>query len=113
MRDCVFCRIINKEEDAEIVYENDYVISFYTITPTTDVHVLVVPKNHIVNILDITDNDHIYITEMHKAFIHISKLLNIDDSGFRVVTNTGKHGQQEVMHLHYHLIGGRQLKWEM
>lgn len=113
MNECVFCKIINRELETEIVFENDYVISFYGLTSETDAHVLVVPKKHIENVLDISDDDSIYIVEIHKAFKIISKLLKVDESGFRIITNTGKHGQQEIMHLHYHLIGGRQLKWEM
>lgn len=113
MTNCVFCKIINREIEAEIVYENDFVISFYGLTSETDAHVLVVPKKHITNILDITNEDSVYILEIHKAFNKVARILGIDESGFRIISNTGVHGQQEIMHLHYHLVGGRQLIWKM
>ena len=113
MKDCIFCKIIKKEVPAEIIYENEHVISFYGLTSIADVHVLIVPKKHIENIMDVKEEDGIIIAEIHKAFQVIAKKFGIDKSGFRVLTNTGKHGQQEVYHMHYHLVGGRQLKWDM
>lgn len=113
MTDCIFCKIINREEPAEIIYENDYVISFYGLHSFTRAHVLVVPKKHIVNIMDLNPEDGPIIAEIHFAIKEIAKQLDIDESGFRVITNTNKEGGQEVYHMHYHLVGGRQLKWDM
>ena len=113
MKDCIFCKIIRREVPAEIIYENEHVISFCGLTSIADVHVLVVPKKHIENIMDIKEEDVIIIAEIHKAFQVLAKKFGIDKSGFRILTNTGKHGQQEIYHMHYHLVGGRQLKWDM
>ncbi|NEW04892.1 HIT domain-containing protein [Paenibacillus sp. SYP-B3998] len=109
---CVFCRIIKREEPAEIIYEDEYVISFYGLHSVTNAHVLVVPKKHIENVLDIEEVDEKYIIKVYLAIKEVAKQLGISETGFRVVTNIGEHGQQEVYHIHYHVIGGRQLKWE-
>ncbi|CAM4479048.1 HIT domain-containing protein [Paenibacillus tarimensis] len=109
---CVFCRIIDRQEPAQIIYEDDHVISFYGLHSVTNAHVLVVPKKHIRNVLDIKEEDQEYIMKIHLGIQQVAKILNIDKTGFRVVTNTGVHGQQEIYHIHYHVIGGRQLIWE-
>lgn len=113
MKDCIFCKIIKREAPAEIIYENEHVICFCGLTSSAPVHVLVIPKKHIENIMDIGEDDGEIIVEIHKAFQVIAKKFGVDKSGFRVLTNTFEHGQQEVYHMHYHLLGGRQLKWDM
>lgn len=113
MSQCVFCEIMAGKREAEIIYSNEYVAAFYGLTSIADVHVLVVPRKHIENIMDISDEDDQIIAEIHKAIKVIATKFGIHESGFRVITNTGKDGQQEVYHMHYHVIGGRKLKWEM
>lgn len=113
MDDCIFCKIVKREAPAEIIYENEHVICFYGLTFSAPVHILVIPKKHIENIMDIKEEDGIIIAEIHKTFQVLAKKFGIDKSGFRVLTNTFEHGGQEVYHMHYHLIGGRQLKWGM
>jgi len=110
---CIFCRIIAREEPAEIVFEDEDVISFYGLHFMAPVHVLVVPKKHIENVMEIEEEDQRIIFNCHKAMQKVAKELGVDQSGFRIITNTGKHGQQEINHLHYHLIGGRELTWQM
>lgn len=111
--DCIFCKIINREAPAEIIYEDEYIISFYGLHFSAPVHALVVPKKHIENILDIKEEDEKIIYKIHQGLQKVAKILGVDKDGFRVITNTGVHGQQEVYHIHYHIIGGRQLRWEM
>jgi histidine triad (HIT) family protein len=111
--ECIFCRIINREAPAEVIYEDDDVISFYGLHFSAPVHALIIPKKHIENILDITEKDEKILLKIHMGIQKVAKTLGVDKTGFRVITNTGSHGQQEVYHLHYHIIGGRQLKWEM
>lgn len=113
MEDCIFCKIINRLAPADIIFENEHVISFYGLHSFTKAHVLVVPKKHIVNIMDIQPEDATIIAEIHFAIQKIAKQLGIDESGFRVITNTNKEGGQDVFHMHYHVVGGRQLKWDM
>ncbi|MBP3951732.1 HIT domain-containing protein [Halalkalibacter suaedae] len=110
---CVFCQVVNREEPAEIIYEDEDVIAFYGLHFSAPVHALVIPKKHIENIMDIKEGDEKIIYKIHLGLQEVAKILGVEEDGFRVITNTGKHGQQEVYHMHYHIIGGRQLKWEM
>ncbi|RED66128.1 HIT domain-containing protein [Cohnella lupini] len=110
---CIFFRIIAREEPAEIIYEDDDVISFYGLHDMAPVHALVIPKKHIENIMDIEDHDESIIFKCHIGIKNVARKLGVDQAGFRIITNTGKHGQQEIYHLHYHLIGGRELTWQM
>ncbi len=113
MTDCIFCKIIDRQAPADIIYETDDVICFYGLHSFTKAHVLVVPKKHIENIMDLKDEDRDIIANIHFAIQEIAIQLGIDKSGFRVITNTNKEGGQDVFHMHYHLVGGRQLKWDM
>ncbi|RKP57959.1 HIT domain-containing protein [Cohnella endophytica] len=110
---CIFCRIIAREESAEIIYEEEDVISFYGLQYMAPVHALVIPKKHIESIMNIEVQDENIIYKCHLGFQKVARILGVDQSGFRIITNTGKHGQQEINHLHYHLIGGRELTWQM
>lgn len=111
MEDCVFCKIINREIQAKIVAENDYAIAFEDAYPVAPVHVLVVPKKHISNIMELNDENMLYIGEVHKMIQQVAREKGIDgqDKGFRVITNYGEDGGQTVHHIHYHVIGGKTL----
>ncbi|MFM1655085.1 histidine triad nucleotide-binding protein [Brevibacillus sp. B_LB10_24] len=111
--DCIFCKISNKELPANIVYEDDQVIVFRDIQPIAPEHVLAIPKKHIPSLMAIQPEDKELIGHLHLVLQKVAKELGVDEDGFRVVTNIGPHGQQTVFHLHYHLIGGRQLNWNM
>lgn len=111
MSDCIFCKIIDKEIPANIVYEDDRIIAFHDLNPVSPVHVLIIPKLHIdsLNMLDSENvEDVAYLLTKVKD---IAKELGIDESGYRIVTNTGVEGGQTVSHIHFHLTGGRQMKW--
>ncbi|MCK0473247.1 HIT domain-containing protein [Halalkalibacter sp. APA_J-10(15)] len=110
---CIFCKIVNREAPAEMIYEDEDVMAFYGLHSSAPIHALVIPKKHIENIMDIKVGDERMIYNIHHGLQEVAKILGISSDGFRVITNTGKHGQQEIYHLHYHIIGGRQLKWEM
>jgi len=108
MSDCLFCKIIEGEIPSDKVYEDDNVIAFYDIYPQAPAHILVVPKVHITSAADFnTANSDIAA----KCFEVIAKLAKSEglDSGFRVVTNSGKDGNQSVFHLHFHILGGKAL----
>lgn len=109
MSDCIFCKIANHEIPATIVAENEYVIAFEDLSPVAPVHVLVVPKVHILNFMELNDENIDYIKEIHKMIQEVVKIKGVDKTGFRVMTNCGEDGGQTVMHLHYHVIGGRHL----
>lgn len=113
MSDCIFCKIIQGELPSKKVYEDDQVYAFHDINPIAPIHVLVVPKKHIPSVMALEEGDKELIGAIHLAIQKIAKELKVDQEGFRVITNTGPHGQQTVFHLHYHVIGGRQLQWTM
>ena len=113
MEDCIFCKIIKGEIPSKNVYEDEHVVAFHDISPIAPVHILMIPKKHISSLLDIKEEDKELLGHMHIALQEVAKEMGVADSGFRVVTNTGSHGQQTVFHIHYHLIGGRQLEWKM
>jgi histidine triad (HIT) family protein len=113
LENCIFCKIIKGEIPSKKVYEDEHVVAFYDINPIAPVHILMIPKKHISSLLEIKEEDKELIGHLHIALQEVGKQLGVADSGFRVVTNTGAHGQQTVFHIHYHLIGGRQLEWNM
>ena len=106
---CLFCKIVNKEIPADVVYENDKVIAFKDINPQAKVHVLIVPKVHIENVKGITDENKDVLGDIHKMANDVAKKLGVYESGYRLITNCGKDAGQTVMHLHYHLIAGEKL----
>ncbi|MBS7306560.1 MAG: histidine triad nucleotide-binding protein [Eubacteriales bacterium] len=108
MDNCVFCMIAEGKIGCKKVYEDDTVIAFHDIEPQAPVHVLVIPKRHTQSILTA---DKELMGHMLDVCAKLSKELEIDESGFRVVMNTGEHGNQSVPHLHMHILGGRSMQW--
>lgn len=112
MSDCLFCKIVNKEIPATIVYEDDYVVAFNDINPQAPTHILVIPKKHIPSFDHLTESDNSgIIPPVFNALNKIAKDLGISEDGYRVVNNCGENGGQTVGHIHFHLMGGRKLKW--
>jgi len=106
MNDCLFCKIINGEITSDKIYEDEYVIAFHDIFPQAPVHILIVPKEHIESAADINTGNS-YLTA--KCFEVVSLIAKNEklDTGFRVITNSGKEGGQTIFHLHFHLLGGK------
>ena len=100
---CIFCKIINKEIPSTIVYEDENVLAFKDINPQAPIHIIVVPKKHVSSVLEIEEDMPQCI---FSAINKIAKELNIDKSGFRVITNCGKDAGQTVNHLHFHILAG-------
>jgi len=111
MSDCIFCKIINGEISTERVYEDENVVAFNDINPQSPVHILVIPKVHISSLNDIDENSSHIIGQIHLAIKKIGIEKSLDHKGYRVVNNCGKDGGQTVDHLHYHILGGREMKW--
>lgn len=109
MKNCIFCKIINKEIPSTIVYEDDIVIGFKDINPVAPVHILIVPKTHIANVNEINEENAEIITGIHLAAQKIAKQMDVYDKGYRLINNCGADAGQTVFHLHYHLIGGKNL----
>ena len=106
----LFKRIIDREVPADIVYEDDRCLAFRDINPQAPTHVLVIPKKEIPAISDIAEEDQGLIGHMHLVIRKLTRDLGLEN-GFRVVVNCGPDGGQEVPHLHFHLLGGRQMAW--
>ena len=111
MHDCLFCRIINREIPASIVYEDERVLAFNDINPQAPTHVLVVPKRHIATLNDVSGDDDALVGEVVRRAAAIAKARGISDGGFRTVFNTNREAGQSVFHVHLHLIGGRPMHW--
>lgn len=109
MTGCIFCKIVAKEIPSQIVYEDDSILAFKDISPVAPVHVLIIPKKHILNINEINDKDGQLIAKIFVVIKELAAEMGVANTGFRVVTNIGSDGGQEVDHLHFHLIGGKQL----
>jgi histidine triad (HIT) family protein len=106
----IFKRIIDKEIPADILYEDDLCLAFRDVSPQAPTHVLVIPKKEILSIAVLADEDHALIGHIYLVIRNIAKQLELD-AGYRVVVNCGADGGQTVDHLHFHLLGGRQLEW--
>ena len=111
MDNCIFCKIIKGEIPCEKVYEDDLMLAFKDINPVAPVHVLMIPKTHIESAMEITDENAPVIAHiMNKAKV-VAEKMGLEKRGFRLVNNCGENAGQTVMHLHFHLIGGKTLLW--
>ncbi len=112
MGNTIFSKIIDKEIEADIVYESDSVLAFRDINPQAPVHVLIIPKVEIPMVKDLKSTEHgALIAEMFDAANEIALKEGIVEDGFRIVFNNGKNAGQEVYHIHMHLLGGRKFNW--
>ena len=109
--DCIFCKIANGEIKTEFIYEDEKIAAFKDLEPQAPTHVLIVPKKHIESLNDLTLENQELMGHMMIKVREIAKKLGIDESGYRLVINTGKDGGQTVNHLHIHLLGNRKLNW--
>jgi histidine triad (HIT) family protein len=107
---CIFCKIVNKEIPAQIVYEDDLAVAFEDIDPHAPVHTVVIPKKHIPTLLDVKEEDQQLIGYLFQAATAIAREKGIAERGFRIVCNCNQEGGQRVYHLHLHLLGGRPLR---
>jgi histidine triad (HIT) family protein len=108
--DCLFCKIVNKEIDANLVHEGENVVAFRDINPQASTHVLVIPKRHIASAHELYDGDGALLAELFNTISALAEGEGLD-SGYRVVTNVGPDAGQTVHHLHLHLLGGRPMSW--
>lgn len=107
MTDCIFCKIANKEIPAELIIETDDYVAFRDLNPQAPVHALVIPKKHYESLNELED---IELTgKLVQGAKQVAKKLGIDE--YRLVLNTGKEAGQAVFHIHFHVLGGRQMQW--
>ena len=109
--DCIFCRIIRKEIPGDVVYEDDKVLAFNDIDPKAPVHILIIPKDHIPGVLDLDEHHKELTGHILAVASKLATEKGIDESGFRIVLNSGEDAGQAVFHIHFHLLGGRALTW--
>ncbi|MGI6691588.1 MAG: histidine triad nucleotide-binding protein [Christensenellales bacterium] len=113
MTNCVFCGIVKGDIPSTKVYEDDHVIAFRDINPQAPVHVLIVPRAHIGGLDGLEGAADAALAACLRAAHIIAKQEGIAGSGYRLAANCGAHACQTVGHLHFHLLGGRQLTGEM
>ena len=109
--ECIFCKIVNKDLNTPIIFENNTVIAFDDINPQAPHHKLIIPRRHIATINELTPNDNEVVTQMLITAQHLAKELHLAEQGYRLVFNCNRQGGQEVFHIHLHLLAGRQMQW--
>jgi histidine triad (HIT) family protein len=108
---CLFCKIVNHEIPAKILFEDDDLLAFSDIRPMAPTHALVIPKRHMTSLEDAAPGDATLLGKLVLACQRVARESGIAASGYRVVANTGANGGQTVFHLHFHVLGGRAMAW--
>jgi histidine triad (HIT) family protein len=109
--DCLFCKLINGDIPANILYQDDDVLAFEDIMPQAPIHFLVIPKRHISTLNDLTDADAAIVGKLQITAAKVAKQKGISEEGYRVVMNCNEMGGQTVYHIHMHVLGGRAMTW--
>ncbi len=105
---CLFCKIVNKEIASNVILENEDFLAFHDINPKAPIHILAIPKVHVDSFNELSGE---MMAKMTSFIQKIASEVKIDKEGYRVITNIGENGGQEVKHLHWHVLGGAKLKW--
>ncbi len=113
MENCVFCKIVNKEIPKEMVFEDEEIAAFEDIHPIAPVHILIIPKKHILTVDDLSEEDTELIGKMILVAQKLARKLKTSDNGYKLLFRVKRWGGQEVNHIHLHLIGGAKLKEEI
>ena len=113
MTDCLFCNIVTNRAPSEVVYRDEFVTAFRDINPVAPTHILLVPNRHIATMNDLTQEDEGLIGHMISLAPKIAAQEGINETGYRLIINTGPHGGQVIFHLHLHLIGGQHMRYPM
>lgn len=109
MSDCLFCKIVKGEIPSNKVYEDEVCLAFYDIDPQAPTHFLVIPKMHIGSVAEVTADNAAVVGHMMAVISKVTKQLGVDS--YRVVSNIGEQAGQSVPHLHFHVLGGRDMTW--
>ncbi|MDD4802698.1 MAG: histidine triad nucleotide-binding protein [Syntrophomonas sp.] len=109
--DCIFCKIIAKVISSDIIYEDDRLIAIKDINPAAPLHLLIIPKQHIASLNEIGTEDIEMLGHIQLLASRLAAESGISARGYRLVNNCGEWGGQSVPHLHYHLLGGKQMGW--
>lgn len=108
---CLFCKIAGKEIPSKVVFEDDDLFAFHDINPGAPTHILVIPKLHVAAMTDAAPEHEALFGKLMLAGARAAKIAGIDESGYRLVINTGANAGQSVFHVHLHVLGGRAMAW--
>ncbi len=111
MDGCIFCRIAAKQIPASVVYEDDEMLAFDDINPKAPVHVLIIPKEHFASLNELPEGREGLLARLLAKARAVAEVKGIAQSGYRVVLNTARDSGQDVLHLHFHVLGGRKMTW--
>jgi len=111
MSDCLFCKIIEGNIPADIVFENDDVLAFRDVNPHAPTHILIIPRIHISTTNDLTENHELIMGRLFSAAKIIAAQEGVSDDGYRMVVNCNEKAGQTVFHIHMHLLAGRNMSW--
>lgn len=109
--ECLFCKIINREIPADIVFEDDQMVAFEDINPQAPTHLLIIPRKHIATLNDLEEGDLALAGRLQFTAARLAKERGFAEEGYRVVMNCNDQGGQTVYHIHMHLMGGRRFTW--
>lgn len=109
--DCLFCKIINRDIPADIIYQDDHVLGFKDVNPQAPTHVLFIPKKHIATVNDLESSDAELIGKLYLAAKKIATDEGFAEDGYRLVMNCNAGAGQTVFHIHLHMLAGRSLSW--
>ena len=112
MSDCLFCKIINGEIPSKKLYEDEKILAFYDISPIAPVHFLVIPKQHIASVDAIDADNSAIVAYIFQKLGELARLAGIEN-GYRVISNCGADAGQTVQHLHFHVLGGKEMNWQV
>lgn len=107
MTDCIFCKIVQGDIPCNKVYEDEHVLAFHDIDPKADTHILVIPKQHLVNLMSVEGDEWDTVSKLLKTVNDIAQKEKLE--GYRLITNNGEQGGQEVFHMHWHILAGTKL----
>ncbi len=110
-QDCLFCKIVDGDINADIVFENDSLVAFRDINPKAPTHILLIPREHIATMNDLEDGHDTLAGELFLTAARIAADEGLADDGYRVVMNCNAAAGQSVFHIHLHLLGGRTMGW--
>ena len=113
MENCLFCKIINKEIQSEIILQDENVTVFKDINPAASVHLLVIPNLHIPSVREMEEGHELVLGKLFSAAKKVAEMVGIDQTGYRLIVNNGPDGRQEIFHIHMHLLGGNKMKHPM
>lgn len=111
VEDCIFCSIIEGEQDAKIAHDEERVLGFEDINPQAPEHLLFVPKKHIPSVNELTEEDESLVGRLYTAARAVAESRGFARDGYRLVMNCGDDASQAVDHLHLHCLAGRRMKW--